>query len=240
MRNALFWISLPFLVPQALYLKKDIPRFADAAGPNFGTTGSGDTRTLLMFGDSIAAGVGASAFDRSMAGRTAAGLAATASVKVEWKSVGYTGATCEQVLQRLDDAEASSDLDFLVLSVGVNDVTALTTIPAWRRSLRKLLQRLNTLYQRPTVVLCGLPPFRMFPSLPQPLRSSMQLRAYSIDEASQQVVAEFENVHFAPMVFEPSPEKFAADGYHPSEAGYDEYGRAMGALLARVDPAGRN
>lgn len=233
-RNVLFWASLPFLVPQALRLKNRTPRFDGAAGPNSGSIGRGDDKKLLVFGDSIAAGVGASNFRKALAGRTAASLAAKASVSVHWRSVGHIGANCGQLLQQLDNSEPENDIDYLVLSVGVNDVTSLTTIDTWQRNLSRLLRRLNLLYECPVIVLCGLPPFGLFPALPQPLRSSMQMRAISIDESSRKVIADFQNAHFAPMIFEPTREKFADDGYHPSEAGYEEYGRTMGSILAKL------
>lgn len=238
MRNALFWMSLPFLIPQALSLRNRVPRFGGAGGPNTGCIGSGDEKKLLVFGDSIAAGVGATDFHRALAGRTAAGLAELASGRVHWRSVGYIGANCGQLLQHLDVTVPESGIDYLVLSVGVNDVTSLTTTDTWERNLSQLLNRLNTLYEQPTIVLCGLPPFGRFPALPQPLRSSMQLRARTLDLSSKHVLASFQNVFFAPMIFEPTPEKFAADGYHPSEAGYEEFGRTMASIL--VESAAMN
>lgn len=234
MRNALFWVSLPFLLPQALTLRNRTPRFEGAAAPNFGSVGCGIENKLLVFGDSIAAGVGATNFEKALAGRTAASLAENAAVSVRWRSVGYIGANCGQLLQQLENVEPENDVDYLVLSVGVNDVTSLTTIDTWQQNLSRLLRRLNSLYDRPTIVLCGLPPFGRFPALPRPLRDSMQMRAYTIDESSRKVIKNLRNVYFAAMEFEPTPKKFAADGYHPSEAGYEEYGQIMGWILAEL------
>jgi lysophospholipase L1-like esterase len=79
--NFIFWIVFPFLVPQALYVRKTAPRFAPAHGPAEGSVGEGEQTRLLAIGDSIIAGVGASAFSKALVGQTASALA-TSSVKL--------------------------------------------------------------------------------------------------------------------------------------------------------------
>ena len=56
MRNVVFWGSLPFLAPQALYVRRTAPRFAEASGPSKGAIGAGPGKRLVAIGDSIVAG----------------------------------------------------------------------------------------------------------------------------------------------------------------------------------------
>ena len=59
LQSLMFWLSVPLLLPQALYVRKTAPRFAAAEGPSSGASGTGNTVRLLAIGDSIIAGVGA-------------------------------------------------------------------------------------------------------------------------------------------------------------------------------------
>lgn len=72
-----------------------------------------------------------------------------------------------------------------------------------------------------------------FPLLPQPLRATLGVRARVFDEATKEIADQRQNVLHAPLDFEPEPDKFSADGYHPSEESYIEFGRGMAdALIA--------
>ena len=47
-KRPLFWLSLPLLLPQGLWVKRTARRLPPAAGPNSGVVGSGPTRRLLL------------------------------------------------------------------------------------------------------------------------------------------------------------------------------------------------
>lgn len=235
MRNALFWMSLPFLLPQALRVRKAAPRVSGAGGVNHGTVGEGQERSLFMFGDSIAAGVGARDFPRSLAGRTADALARSSAQKIHWSAEGYIGANSDAILDKLNGRGRREKVDYLVLSVGVNDVTSLNTLVVWRRNLRTILSRLNEIYGEPLIGLAGLPPMHGFPLLPEPLRTQAGNRSVAVDGVGREVVAEFANVVHVPVEFELTRDRFADDGYHPSEFGYVEFGQVMSDALLHLE-----
>lgn len=235
MRNALFWMSLPFLLPQALRLRRTAPRVSGAAGVNHGTVGKGPERSLLVFGDSIAAGVGARDFPRSLVGRTADALARDSAQTIRWSAEGYIGANSDKILDRLNGRGHRETVDYLVLSVGVNDVTSLNTLVSWRRNLRTILSRLNEIYGEPLIGLAGLPPMHGFPLLPEPLRTQVGNRSVAVDGVGRKVVAEFANVVHVPVEFELTRDRFADDGYHPSEFGYVEFGQVMSDALLHLE-----
>jgi lysophospholipase L1-like esterase len=227
MRNLLFWSLFPLLAPQALYVRRTAPRFDGAAGPAFGVVGDGDECRLLAVGDSIIAGVGAGTLENALVGTTAAALASRLNVAIRWRAFGGIGyksaAVIEQLLPRLPAEQA----DFIVVSVGVNDITGLTSLPKWRRNLAELLERLREHSPGATIAMAGIPPLGGFPLLPQPLRAVAGLRASTFDVAGRTVVKRFEKCVHVPVSFDTSPERFAADGYHPSEDSYRIYGAAI-------------
>ncbi len=235
MRNALFWLSLPFLLPQALWVRRTAPRFDGAAGASHGSVGNGPVKRLFMYGDSIAAGVGASEFPAALVGRTAEALASGTAHRIEWRSEGYIGENSTDLLARLRERPGEEPVDYLVLSVGVNDVTALNTLDTFRDNFRSILERLNEVYGEPCIGFCGLPPMHHFPLLPEPLRTQVGNRSAEIDGVARDVISGFSNAVHVPIAFELTPERFAPDGYHPSEFGYIEYGRLMSEALCSVE-----
>lgn len=227
MKNAWFWIAFAVLLPQALWLRKTAPRFSPAGGPRNGSVGSGKQLSLLAIGDSIIAGVGASRLDKALVGRTATTLAAAKDCGVSWTAIGESGYTSEKVLTRLLPRLPSDAVDYMIVSVGVNDVTGLSSARTWRRNLSSLLEKLSAHSPNATIAVAGMPPLHEFPLLPQPLRAVFGMRGKSFDEIMSQVTQHQQNCLHAPLRFDFDPQKFSGDGYHPSEQGYAEFGRHL-------------
>lgn len=234
MRNILFWVLIPFLLPQALYVRKTAPRFAPADGPSNGSIGDGKQARLLAVGDSIIAGVGATTLSKALVGRTATALATSLDGCVEWQALGVSGYNSEKVLNALVPRLPDSAVDYVILSVGVNDVTGLTTLRQWRQNLNLLLSRLQAHSPNAVVAVAGLPPLHGFPLLPQPLRAVFGMRSRSFDEELREILEGLPNCVYVPLDFDPDPDKFAPDGYHPSEESYEEYGRHLSDKLLEV------
>lgn len=235
MRNVVFWGSVPFLFPQALYVRKTAPRFPPAGGPPAGTSGNGEERRLLAIGDSIVAGVGASELPKALVGQTAVALSSSLDSRVSWQAIGVSGYNSSKVLARLVPKLPDVAADFIIVSVGVNDVTSLTTIPTWRTNLSLLLDKLQTHSPDARIAVAGMPPLHGFPLIPQPLRTVFGLRGRSFEESTREVVDRVSGAVHVPVDFEPGPDRFAGDGYHPSEASYAEFGRHMADALLGLD-----
>ena len=234
LRNLIFWLTLPFLIPQALWVRATAPRFPPAAGGKAGTAGSGEEHVLLAIGDSIIAGVGANQLDNALVGQTAKAPARRLDSKVTWSAQGQSGANAAQVRKDLVDRLPNGRAQFIIVSVGVNDVTGLTRLEAWRRNLASLFAALNERYPDAVIALAGLPPLRGFPLLPQPLRFVIALRGREIDRVSRELLDGLPYAVHVPVDFEPHPEKFSPDGFHPSEASYAEFAAALADALVAV------
>jgi lysophospholipase L1-like esterase len=231
-RALLFWSVLPFVIPQALWLRRVAPRFSAAAGALRGHAGQGRTYNLLAVGDSIIAGVGAVRLNDALAGRTARELSELLNGAVSWQAVGRIGMDSGALLGTLVARLPEQEADFIVVSVGVNDVTSLSRVSTWRRHLEGIIAVLRRHWPDAVIAFGGVPPLNRFPLLPQPLRAVLGLRAGILDEAARQVVAHHPRVIHVPIPITPHPDTFSADGYHPSEAGYATYGRIMAKGIA--------
>jgi len=231
MRNVLFWVVFPFLLPQALYVRKTAPRFAPASGPAEGSVGDGKPTRLLAVGDSIIAGVGASELSKAMVGQTATAIAKSQNCCVSWQALGVSGYNAAKILERLMPELPDVAVDYIIVSVGVNDITGLTTMRKWRQNLSLLLDKLQTHSPNAVIAVAGMPPLHGFPLLPQPLRALFGMRGRSFDKVAKMVIDTYQNSIHVPLDFEPDSNKFAPDGYHPSEESYAEFGHHMADRL---------
>ncbi len=239
MKSVLFWGLVPFLLPQALYVRRTAPRFAAAGGPSTGSSGDGEQARLLAIGDSIIAGVGATELSRALVGQTANALATSLDCRISWQALGVSGYNLEKVLDRLLPRLPEAAADYIIVSIGVNDITGLTTLRKWRRNLALLLSSLRTHSPDAVIAVAGMPPLHGFPLLPQPLRATFGMRGRSFDDVVSKVVDRLPNTVHVPLDFDPHPQQFALDGYHPSEESYAEFGRHMAdGLMGVVKPSG--
>lgn len=237
LRGMVFWSLLPFVSVQALRVRRNAPRLAPAGGPGRGRIGRGEPFRLLAIGDSIIAGVGAPSLDKALVGRTAEALAGALGRAVEWHSVGRSGIDSGGVLRELVGELPPAPVDAFVVSVGVNDVTSLRRSSTWERNLSALLQALADHSPGAVIAFAGMPPLHGFPLLPQPLRALIGFRGETLDRISRAVIAAHPQARHVPVVFPAHAERFSADGFHPSEASYVDFGRAMADSLLAALPA---
>ena len=236
-KNLLFWTVFPPLIPQALYVRWTAPRFAPAGGPTEGVVGNGEQCRLLAIGDSIIAGVGASELSKALVGQTAKAIANSKNCSVSWQSLGVSGYDSTKVLERLVPKLTGDLFDYVIVSVGVNDVTGLTSTKKWRGNLTQLIKELQAHSPGTLIGLAGLPPLGGFPLLPQPLRATLGLRGRVLDEVAREVADGYDNTLHVPLDIEPATGQFAADGYHPSEESYAEFGQQMAEHLLVMEAA---
>jgi lysophospholipase L1-like esterase len=220
------------MAPQALWVRRTAPRFADAAGPAFGSVGSGKKMHLVAVGDSIIAGVGAPTLDEALVGQTARALAGTLSAEFHWQAFGQTGERSSGLVSDRLATLPDIDADYVIVSMGVNDVTGLSTRSHYAQNMRRTLRGLRLKYPRSRIAVAGLPPMEEFPLLPQPLRAFLGMRARMLSKTLETVVADHSGAVFVPIAVKFSPERISEDGFHPSPLGYRKYGEAMAQALA--------
>lgn len=232
MRGLLFWAAIPWVLPQAAWVRHRAPRFADAAGPKTGAVGHGELSIrLLALGDSIIAGVGADSLDRALVGRFSARWAELSGHRVAWRAIARTGVDTRGIVNQLLDRLPPEPQDVIIVSTGVNDVTGLTRVRAFRQHLNDLLCGLRAHSPGAVIGLAGMPPLGGFPLLPWPLRSLLGLRRDHLDAVMRALAEDFDRVQHVPVRFETLPERFADDGFHPNEASYRQLGQALAEAL---------
>jgi len=223
LHSALFWLSLPFLLPQGLWVKRTARRLPPAAGPRSGVVGVGEVRHLLLIGDSIIDGVGVQHLCDALPGQIASALADRHQCCVHWQAFGDNGASCADLHGTLSALLSAGPADWVFVSVGVNDVTRLTRRHIWRAQLTALLAALSQHSPNAAILLAGVPPMGRFPALPAPLRQVFGWRAARLDQLGQTVAASVKRVCHLPTPVPDDPSAFASDGYHPNASACQQW-----------------
>jgi lysophospholipase L1-like esterase len=211
-----FWLLLPISALQGLWLRTIAVRLPEATGEKSGICGSGAPLQLLAMGDSIIAGVGTGTVLRSMPVQFAEALARHEARCVHWQVAGANGADISDLRKRIKYFSDHTKVDFVLISIGVNDVTGLSSTRHWKNQLAALTKELRKRWPQARVLFMGLPPMAKFPLPPQPLRFTLGLRAATLDAICANLVANRPNMQHVPTAIDPSLHDFCEDGFHPS------------------------
>ena len=228
----------PLLIPQAVWTRRRLPRLPEAAGPRQGQTGRGELGlSLLILGDSSAAGVGVAHQRDALAGRLSTALACRLGQRVRWQLCARSGVNSKQALALVDGARPA---DVAVLVTGVNDVVDQMAPARALRHREALVQALQQRAGVRQVVVTPVPPMDRFAGLPQPLRWLAGRDAAAHEAALVHWARQQPAVSHLPFDLPlDDASLLAADGFHPGAPLYRLWGEALaehiaGAVCARL------
>jgi lysophospholipase L1-like esterase len=191
----------------------------------------GAGRRTVWLGDSTAAGVGASSASGALPSQVADGLAAPSASVTD---LAVSGARVADVLADQVPKVAGLQPDLVLISVGANDTIHLTGRGAFRHTYEELLRALPPGVR---VVLLGVPDMGAIPRFAQPLRAVAGWRGRNLDAEVRRVAADAGAI-YADIAgptgppFRRHPDRyFAADDFHPSDAGYGLWADAVLKVL---------
>ncbi len=198
------------------------PRLPNKAPYELNRSGSPSARRILWLGDSTAAGVGATSAGNTLPMLVAAANETEGDATIVARSI--SGATVADVLHDQLDRLEGERFDRIYISIGANDVTGLTSRKAFERTYVAML---GAVPEATEVVLLGIPDMGSPPRLPQPLRTITGWRGEQLDDVIQNV-ARSRNLRYVDIAGQTGPafrahpvKYFAADDYHPNDAGYE-------------------
>jgi len=113
-------------------------------------------------GDSIIAGVGTGTMDRSLPVQFARELARDQACSVHWRVEGENGADIADLRERISGLDKDQQADLILISIGVNDVTGLSSTRRWRNQFKTLVLELKRKWPQAQVIFAGLPPMGRF------------------------------------------------------------------------------
>ena len=204
---------------------------------------SGAGKRLVWLGDSTAAGVGASNAAGALPTQVADGLARSGAVPADGPGgrsdvsvavLAVSGARVADVLADQVPKVAALRPDLVLISVGANDTVHLTGRGAFRRTYKKVIRALP---DGAGVILLGVPDMGSIPRFAQPLRAVAGWRGRNLDADIRRVAAGTGAIYVdiagpTGPPFRRHPDRyFAADDFHPSDAGYRLWADAVLKVL---------
>ncbi|MEQ8715309.1 MAG: SGNH/GDSL hydrolase family protein [Cyclobacteriaceae bacterium] len=229
----LFFLSTPLILPEAIYARWRTPRLPEAKDPTEGSSPSAlfPPLKIAFIGESTIAGVGAHDMKNALTGSTITALEKSYCVK--WSIVGHNGIRISELLPYLTK-DLLSDKQTIIVAIGANDTTKLTSYNRWIEGLVRFITKVRSHTDAP-IIFSELPPMHLFTALPQPLRTVVGQRAKLFDKALRGVCEADESCHYLPLNFEPRPGYLATDGYHPSELAYQEWGERLATFIHEIN-----
>ncbi|MFC7005518.1 SGNH/GDSL hydrolase family protein [Bowmanella sp. JS7-9] len=232
----LYQLSLPLLAPlllqQGKRVRRDTLRLPEAEGDRTGQQGHGRPLRLLIFGDSAAAGVGATHQHQALSGQLIQCL--TPHHPVDWQLIAHSGLTTANALAFLQ-SQSPRPADVLVLSLGVNDVTSRISVKEWIFQYEKLLNFARQQLDVSHILATAVPPMHQFPALPQPLRWYLGQRAQHFNQTLAAHLHSANDGEFVSIAGQLTGQHMASDGFHPGPAIYQAWANTIAKrILTRL------
>lgn len=223
---------LPIVAIQGIKVRKNTPRLPEASGDREGVVGSGKPLSLLIIGDSAAAGVGVETQQDALSGAIITELGN--EFTLTWKLQAQTGNTTQQVIQTAKQI-SDQQYDIVITSIGVNDVTKFTSARSWLKQQKQLFADIQNRFKPKLIIVSGVPPMQHFPALPNPLAWLFGKYAAQMNQVLQQWLMpqdKFKFIQYDIKEFQALDLPMASDGFHPSKEIYAIWGQQI-ALLVR-------
>lgn len=231
--NLIYTILLgPVLLLQGLYIKKRTPELPEPVGPRAGIIGDGELMRILIVGDSAAAGVGVLEQFDALSGQLIKEL--SLRYCVHWRLIAKTGLNTQELIEELNSVD-ENNVDIVVSSLGVNDVTSGTSCKQFKRQQLDLYSLLLDRFSARHIIVNKVPPMHEFPALPQPLRWFLGNRAQALNIELSELVASDSRLNLMSIDFPVDKEFFADDGFHPSKKAYQFWGEKLAVLICDLN-----
>lgn len=149
-----------------------------------------------------------------------------------------SGATTEDVLRGQLQRAVERSPDLVTLGIGINDIGHGFTVEQFARNYDEILRTLKEKTQA-AIVVTNIPDISSAPRIPVAMRNQYQQQIVQFNERLQEIARRHEvtvfDVYSVTRRELPShPEYFSADGFHPSDEGYELWATQMWPTLAGV------
>ena len=227
-------VLIPSLIIQGNAVKKNTLRLPEPEGNRQGIIGTGKALSILILGDSAAAGVGVQIQEDALLGAVLNQL--KDQYKISYMLEAKTGHSTGQVIKTAKMMSAQH-FDVVITSVGVNDITKLTSPKNWIKKQQQLYAEINQKFTPELIIASGVPPMNMFPALPNPLAWLFGQYAKAMNETLDKFVQQHANMQWIAYDLEQFKLlnlEMAADGFHPSKEIYTLWGQQMADKIRQM------
>lgn len=227
-------VLIPSLIIQGNAVKKNTLRLAEPEGQRQGTVGTGKMLSILILGDSAAAGVGVATQEDALLGAVLKQL--KDGYEISYQLEATTGHTSGQVIQTVKNM-SHQHFDVVITSVGVNDITKLMQPKDWIQKQQQLYAEINRKFTPELVIASGVPPMNIFPALPHPLAWLFGQYAKGMNKNLTKFVRQNGNmqwIEYDLQRFKSLNLEMAKDGFHPSKEIYTLWGEQVADKIRQM------
>ena len=149
-----------------------------------------------------------------------------------------SGATTEDLLRAQLDRGVALDPDLVTVGIGINDIGHGLTLEQFSKNYEQIISTLKE-KTHARIVVSNIPDISTAPRIPGPLRSQYQRQIVQFSERLGEIANRYGvtvfDVHTITKAELPShPEYFSADGFHPSDQGYELWASSMWPTVEEV------
>ncbi|HEX2272028.1 MAG TPA: SGNH/GDSL hydrolase family protein [Pyrinomonadaceae bacterium] len=149
-----------------------------------------------------------------------------------------SGSTTEDVVRGQLQRGVNRSPDLVTLGIGINDIGHGFTIEQFARNYEEILRTLKEKTQA-AIVVTNIPDISSAPRIPAPMRNEYQQQIARFNERLEEIarrhdVTVFDIYSITRRELPSHPEYFSADGFHPSDEGYELWAKEMWSTLAKV------
>ena len=211
-----------------------------AAGCNHTRT-SGMTMTAgpilyVALGDSTGAGVGAKDGGGYVARLFKRLLEKRPDSKLS--NLCVSGATTADLIRDQLDRGVALNPDLVTIGIGINDIGHGLTLEQFSKNFDQILSTLKE-KTHATIVVTNIPDISTAPRIPASMRSQYQRQIEEFCKRLEEIanrhgVAIYDIYTITKQELPSHPEYFSADGFHPSDAGYELWATEMWPTVAQA------
>jgi acyl-CoA thioesterase-1 len=188
----------------------------------------------VALGDSTGAGVGA-----REGGYVARLFRRILTHQPESKLTNYcvSGATTSDVLREQLDPGISAKPNLVTLGIGINDIGHGVSIEEFSRNYEQILTKLESNTQA-TIVVTNIPDISSAPRIPPAVSAEYHQFIVEFNRTLQDIASKHQVVVVDVYTITHEqlplhPEYFSADGFHPSDKGYELWAEQMWPMVAQ-------
>ena len=189
----------------------------------------------VALGDSTGAGVGAREggyvarlFTRILERRPGSKLS----------NLCVSGATTADLVRSQLDRGVALNPDLVTVGIGINDIGHGLTLEQFSKNYEEIISALKQ-KTNARIVVTNLPDISSAPRIPGPMRNEYQRQIVQFSEQLQEIAnrhgVTIFDIHTITKAELPShPEYFSADGFHPSDKGYELWASEMWPTVEEI------
>jgi lysophospholipase L1-like esterase len=149
-----------------------------------------------------------------------------------------SGATTADLVRGQLQRAVELNPDLVTVGIGINDIGHGLTLDQFSKNYEEILSTLRE-QTRAKIVVTNIPDVSSAPRIPRSLRYEYQQQILRFSQRLEEIAARhgvtvFDVYTITHEELASHPEYFSADGFHPSDAGYELWAMQMWPTIAKV------